>query len=489
MLMMVAWLALAASAGEASWLAEAIPVEAGLDGAVTVAETVDEGAYGYATVNIPYCDVRGVKKMGQGRLVVRRVDIADGRKVPAFCHVHYEKEVGGAKHWCDGGWAVATAHYGPAAQGGYALELATGDSYNLAKALIQWVRRLPFIDRRHLHIDGGSAGGYMALAMGAEHFPVTSITADAPVVNWAYNLNYFERNKAISQVAGGDFRKSPVPVMAMVTMLTDWSYGVFGNDLSSSTYFQISPISYLNRITCPTMVLASTGDMLVPLEQMTSKYVQPIDRTLFPDGYVRDFDDLAPSDATRHRFDELLAKDSYEWFVLERPEGLHEITLKNALMEEKRPGPSQTIERPWSRERQWSLVLLNEGPPLPYSDHTRFVWGTSCKEFVAAHRDGAASIDLLTAPKLEHLLQRYAGKLDAVPALADGTPCSRLNFAPQERLDVITGLIDFAELSDAHAARLQSLYAEASTKPFGERLDLDSLRAECARMLSEGGQP
>lgn len=489
MLMVVAWLTLAASAGEATWLAEAIPVETGFDGAVTVAETVEEGAYGYATVNLPYRDVRGAKKMGQGRLVVRRTDIAHGGKIPAFCHVHYEKDVGGAKQWCEQGWAVATAHYGAPAQGGYALELATGDSYNLAKALIQWVRRLPFIDRGHLHIDGGSAGGYMALAMGAEYFPVTSITADAPVVNWAYNLNYFEKNKAISQVPGGDFKKSPVPVMAMVTMLTDWSYGVFGNDLASPTYYVVSPIAYLNRITCPTMVLASTGDMLVPLEQMTSKYVQPIDGRLFPEGYVRDFDMLAPSEATRHRFDELLAEDSYEWFVMERPEGLHEISLKNALMEEKRPGPSQSMERPWSRERQWSLVVLNEGPPLPHSDHTRYVWGTSCKEFVAAHREGVVSVALLTAPKLEHLLQRYAGKLSAVPTLADGTPCNRLNFAPQERLDVVTGLLDFADWSAEHRARLEALYAEATTKPFGEHLDLDDLRAERDRLRSEGGAP
>jgi len=164
--------------------------EEGFEGAVRVVEEAGDKNFGYVTVEIPYLDVHGIKKMGQGRLFLRKQEIASGKPIPIFCHVHYEKGVDGAKSWCKKGWAVATARYGKEGDG-YPIDVSVGDGYNLARAVIEWALRLPFIDRTHLHIDGGSQGGYMALAMSADFFPVAATTADFPVVNWAFNLNYF----------------------------------------------------------------------------------------------------------------------------------------------------------------------------------------------------------------------------------------------------------------------------------------------------------
>ena len=84
---------------------------------------------------------------------------------------------------------------------------------------------------------------------------------------------------------------------------------------------------------------------------------------------------------------------------------------------------------------------------------------------------------MLNAAKLGHLLQRYAGELEGLPALKDGTPANRLNFRGAEQRDVATGLLDYARISPAHAERVAELYRNAAIKPFGESISLETLAA------------
>ncbi|MDQ1255674.1 MAG: hypothetical protein QG656_267, partial [Candidatus Hydrogenedentes bacterium] len=246
---------------------QVVASETGFDGAVTVVETSEQNSVEMVTVDIPYRDVNGDTKMGQARLFVRREDLATGKPIPPFCHVHYERDPATAAGTCERGWAVSTAHYQEAG-GKYPIDVAVGNGYNLARAIVQWVRRLPFIDRTHLHIDGGSQGGYMALAMTAEFFPVAATTADCPVVNWAYNFNYFEANKKAAEWPRLGMDDSPLPIVNAVELITNWAYGVFGNDLTSDTWYRLSPIACLDCITNPVLAVCATGDMLVPMEQM-----------------------------------------------------------------------------------------------------------------------------------------------------------------------------------------------------------------------------
>jgi acetyl esterase/lipase len=460
------------------WIADLIQDESGFDGAVTVEAVQVEGNLGYVTVNVPYLDVRGERKMGQGRVIVSEYLVQSDRKLGAFCHVHYEKGVGGAKRWCETGWAVFTAHYGSADKGEYPLDVPVGDSYNLARAIIQWARRLPFIDRARLHIDGGSAGGYMALAMAADAFPVRSVTADMPVVNWAYNLNYFEANKGVSGYGTmTDVKESPVPVMFAVTMIADWSYGVFGNDLGSDTWYYLSPISYLNRITCPAQIVCATGDMLVPLEQMMRERIPEIDATVFPEGFARDFDTLTVNEKARKTFVEFLLEDEVFIHVQELPENVHEYTREEMTGGERDQSQAQPSGRPYALYKQWSILVLDEGAPLPHSPHSRYKWATSREPFVNGRVRRTPSPDLLNAAKLDWLLRRYAGEATDGSVLADGTPTHRLNFTVLEQHDVVTGLLDYAALGEAHSERLQALYSENPLKSFGAKLNLEKLKA------------
>jgi len=471
------------TAGEIALLSEPIPSEQGFAGAVRVVDFALVDRIAYATVNIEYRDIRGQARMGQGRIFVRMEDLQSRRILPAFCRVHYEMDVDNAQKWCRRGFAVATAHYGNTDSNGYPLELCTGDSYNLSKALIQWVRRLQFVDRTHLHLDGESAGGYVALAISAECFPVTSVAVNMPVLNWPYNLNYLERNKALAKAPVKDMRESPLPVMGAVSMLTDWSYGVFGNDLCSEKWYYLSPISFRDRITCPVLLVCATGDMLVPIEQVSRRYAPTLNAAEFPEGYTRDFDALTLVQNARLTLEQALLADKIAFHSEPRREVNYEITLERFMKSDPEPPAPPEKDLWWSKNHQWSVVVLDEGSPAPYSAHTRYKWSVTPETFVAHFRDSKPGPELLNEAKLDYLLRRYMDAFDKVPTLADGTPVSRRNFDVLEKLDVVTGLLDYADLGSRYQARLCMLYAKSERKPFGSPLVIQSLERERHSLL------
>ena len=451
--------------------------ERGFLGAVTViSEEVDEGL-GVVTVEVPFRDVRGQAKAGRACLYVRSLEAASGHRLPAFCAAHYELPVDGARKWCERGFVVVSPHYD--GEGDLpAPGAAIGDSYNLGRAVMQWVRRLPFVERTKVHLHGGSQGGYMALALAADSFPICSVTPDMPVVNWAYNLAYIEANRSVARYPQKDLEESPLPVLCAVTGLVDWCEELFGKDLAAQAWYLLSPISYADRITSPVLLLCATGDMLTPHVQVTRKYQRAFDESRFPEGYKRDFDELTQVEAAREALDEVLPPERV-WIHVEPPQtGACEVTLAHFLKKEPAPAAPPFQERPWSPDYQWSIVVLDEGAPVPFAGHSRLNWRTSPESFVIAHTNQDLPVDLANGPKLDYLLQRYSAELTNLPVLADGQPVNRLSFEKLERLDVVAGLLDYAEVSRRHAKHLRSVYAEGARKPFGEELDVDWLRVE-----------
>ena len=462
---------------------EVVPAEHGFEGAVTVLSAEQKDGIFYITVETPYRDMRGEPKKGQGRVFVRQQDLESGKPIPVLCHVHYEKDFGGAARWCRQGWVVVTPH-STSPEEGAPIDASPANSENQSRALLQWARRLPFVDRARLHLDGGSQGGYMALAMAAEFFPVRSVTADAPVLNWAYNLNYFEINKPLANYPAPDLHQTPTPVLCSVMMLSDWCYKYFGKDLTADTWYRLSPISYLPWITAPVLMMCATGDMLVPIGQVDRALQRSLEGMEFPEGFQIDFDTLAPTPQTRKTLVDLLPPDKIWLTRLSLQEGATEITLKHFLKEEKEPPAPAKQPRPWSKDRQWSVVVLEEGPPAPHSPHTRYRWSLPPDEFVNAHREIQPALDLLTPEKLGRLIERYTGKLSNLPTLADGTVVNRLNFSELERLDVLTGLLDYASFGEAYQKRLAELCStQADVEGFPTTVD--AIRAERDALLKK----
>ena len=448
-----------------------VPTETGFDGAVTVVSEKTDGGYGVVTVRVPYLGVRGDAKTGLARVVFSRGAAAPGAKTPAFCHVHYEKDVGGAKRWAGQGWVVFSAAYtGP--DGESPIDVAVGNGNNLARAIIEWARRVPFVDRSHLHIDGGSQGGYMALEMSADMFPVTSTTADAPVVNWDYNMNYISVNGALAghpdqaAVAAG-----PMPVLGMVATLADQSYKYFTKDFADETWHNLSPVSYVDRIANPTMVSCATGDMLVPMEGMTRTNLRPVDMAKFPAGYRRGFDELTPNEHARRVFEDALPKDQTFIHVEPGQEGSFVITTEMMRDPKKQPKDKpKNIDRAFSKDKQWTLFYMDEGGPEPFAGHTTRYWATSPDKFVEYYRHAKPAVSILNAAKMKRVMERYAGQLSDLPMLNDGRPANRLNHADAEKRDVETALRDYASLGSEYAENLRTLYAACPVKPFGDTL-------------------
>ena len=59
--------------------------------------------------------------------------------------------------------------------------------------------------------------------------------------------------------------------------------------------------------------------------------------------------------------------------------------------------------------------------------------------------------------------------------LANGKPANRLNYDFLEKIDVVAGLLDYANTSPVHAKFLRKLYNTSSLKPFGKVLNLKQL--------------
>jgi len=488
LLLLLEAILMAGAAAQPVSFMDIVPDETGFEGAVTVSERRTDGGHGYVTVTIPFRDMRNQTRQGQARLYLTRKVAESKERLPALCHVHYELPQEGAKEYCDRGYVVVTPHHGT-----YPVEFLLGDGINLSKALLQWVRRLPFIDRTRVQITGGSAGGCMTLAMGAEFFPISALIPEMPAVNWSYGCRYLQANMQCSGALLPPGAERPLPVLGMIAPGLKLATELFGTDLSARAYHTVSAISYVDRITAPTLVLCATGDMLCTIEQFTAKRFFELDREQFPDDYERDFDVLTLDPKARVRFDECIPKGDLSVHVVPLPEeGLHELTREDWQRDPAGthglPLPGE-IDLPWSKETQWSLVILDEGAPLPETGHTRFLWNVRARSFMAYHGGRGPAPDQLKADKLQRLMERYAGHLTQVAVLADGTPANRLNFETLERLDVVTGLLDYAFLGSDHAKRLEELYRACPVQPFGERPDLqhlEALEAQLRRDLIRG---
>ena len=474
-----------------------VRTESGFEGAVEVLEVAVHGPYITATVRIPYLDIRGEPASVLARVMARHDLVASGVPLPAFCNVYYEPfidEIPGPEHWCDRGWAVAAPHYPPDDAPPAPETLGIANGVNHTCALIQWVRRLPLVDRKRIHLNGASQAGYMVLAASAFSFPVVSATSFYPVVNWSYNLAYFEANRAASGYPEIPAVDSPMPVMRHISAIIEMPQPLFGADFAADPYYAVSPVAYPDRITTPTLVVCATGDMLAPVAQMDPDREPVLEPSVYPEGYVRDFKTLTIGSRANQPFEKLLAPDALWTASLPVPEGMAEVQLDEILGRAPYPekGYTERAALPWSAEHQWSICCLDEGPPLPHSGHTRCHWRLAFDDFIEAHRGKDMPAELLTPAKLVVLMKRYTGKRLAPPImLTDGTALNRRNFGAVERRDVLTGLLDYAQTDRDHLERLQALYEAlpSDLQAFGAAVSLDALAQALDRELPETETP
>lgn len=451
-------------AGDAEWAKRLIPEAAG-PGALSPisAEPVNGGVE--LICGLTYPDIKGEPVDGQVKLYIPATlrDNADA-KLPLIHFAGYEIERAGGERHLQHGVVLSTSH------GELPNPLVRGE--NLDVAILHRLRALPFIDDSKVQIIGGSAGGYMTLMLAAETFPLSCAGPDVPPFNLGYNVAYFAHNKALAPAQPEGQDHPNMPVLAAVIEIGELTAEVYGEDCEGDAWLAASPINRLDEITCPTLITYSTADILVPIHQVGPEFAAPVDPAKFPEGFEIRVDAVVARPATRQTLMDVLPPERLEVFKLTVPDTAPRMRWDGTPS----PGEAPVLEMPFSREKTFTLVVLDEGPVEPQCAHTKYFVDANKDAFLQHTREAAIAPAQLTGAKLQRLMLRYQ-HIEAHPALVQppGSPApfvaNRLDFPELERADVLRGLRAFAADPEC-AKRLVELYEALpdSLKALGEDL-------------------
>jgi hypothetical protein len=397
-------------------------------------------------VSFTYRDPGGNQKEAKAKLYLpETINAQRNAKYPLFFAAGYELPDGAEQEYLKRGWLVISPR-----------ELETNPlirTMNPDVALLHLARSLPWVDDARVVIGGGSAGGWMTLVLAAETFPLAGAAPDVPPVNWGFNGAYFFKQLEKAGPAGGKVAR--VPAMFGVGTMLKPCVTVYGGDFDDPTWFADSPVALLPTITCPVSVYFSTADILVPINQVGRRWVQPFDKSVFPDGFTMEPEKLMHSRDGRLRLTDVLSEAAYEVFDVAVP---RETARHN---EPGSPGHPTTCELPVSAKRRWSISIIDEGPPVPGIDHRKFELMPTRNAFLQRVVADKIAQAQLTATKLERLMDRYAGK-EWLPSRL-----KHLDFPDSERADVVRGLRTYVRASSANARNFAELY---SRLPAGRRV-------------------
>ena len=393
-------------------------------------------------VSFIYRDEKGDEKEAKAKLYLTESVIAAGNtRFPLCFSAGYELPDGAESAYVKQGFLVVSPR-----------DLATNPlirNMNPDVALLHITRSLPFVDDARVIISGGSAGGWMTLMLAAETFPLAGAAPDVPPVNWGFNGAYFfkQLDKGAPRTGG----ISKVPAFFAVGTMLGACRTVYGTNYDDENWFAHSPIAHIPTITCPVSVYWTTADMLVPMNQVGARWVQPFDKSKFPEGFTMDPAALLSSREGRLTLMDVLAEGDYEVFNMSVPDGT---TRHNVPAS---PGKAMSRELPMSDSKLWSIGILDEGPPEPGLDHRKFDLSFTRAEFLKRAGTGKISGRQLTLPKLERLMDRYSGK-EWLPS-----PLKHLDSTENERADVIRGLRTYVSASPENMKRFTELYARLAT--------------------------
>lgn len=405
---------------------------------------------GVVTVELLYPELNGQIVTGRARIFVPpAVREGSGRRVPLVHVAGYEIDERGAVGLLAKGYAVSTPHAHPLNP--------LGRGVKLDLAILHAVRQLPFVDPLRIGIQGGSAGGWMALMLGADAFPLTYVMADVPPIHWGYNAAYVHDNRPVAAPPPGS-AEPRMPVLWAVSGIAEQSRSTYGVPFESPTYLALSPLAHLETITAPTLVVFSTADALIPIDQVSPSLVRPLDPGKMLPGFRSAMSGRFPGVGGKRTLLSALPRDRYALFVV--PPGPDPVRVDPRTPPRS---PGMPLSLPFSVERTWSVVVLDEGPIEPDVGHLKYHWAVDHEPFRRWAEARGVTAEQLTAAKLQRLMKRLRGEAWRPMQIRPGDkgdPVSAylMDFPEAERADVLLGLLAFAS-DDRRAVHLARLYA------------------------------
>jgi len=410
---------------------------------------------GQVTVEFLHRRVTGEVVTARARLFLpARLRSNPDAKLPLVCNAGYEVDADGANDLLELGFIVSTPHAHE--------ENPLGRGPNLDIALLHAVRALPCVDNERVMIRGGSAGGYTALMVAAEAFPVLCVMPGVPPVNWGYNAEYFSRHGEQAARIDPATDEPAMRVLTVVLPIGRAGEVSMGPDTDGDAWLMSSPLMHLGTLGAPIQAVWSTADMLVPVDQIDPQFVRPRDAGRFPENFTTDPNRLMSRPETRQTLLDALPAEVCEVFVVPVPEA-------PILEYEREPdGPYASIDLPFSRARNWSIVIVDEGPPEPDCGHFRHAVLCRHEAFQSWALERGLSAEQLSLEQLRRLMMRLRGveyrPFTLQPAgRALPIDAARLDFPAAERQDVLIGLLAFAR-DDQRAQRLAELYGQLPTQ-------------------------
>ncbi|MDW8206528.1 MAG: hypothetical protein RMJ43_01730 [Chloroherpetonaceae bacterium] len=405
---------------------------------------------GMVTLEFLYPELDGRVATGRARVFVPPVVREDpGRRVPLVHVAGYEIGEQGAIGLMAQGYAVSTPHAHPLNP--------LGRGVKLDLAILHAVRQLSFVDPLRVGIQGGSAGGWMALMLGADAFPLTYVMADVPPIHWGYNAAYVHDNRPVA--APLPERTEPrMPVLWAVSGIAEQSRSTYGMPFDSPTYLALSPLAHLETITAPTLAVFSTADVLIPIDQVSPSLVRPLDPGKMPPGFRSTLSQRFPGIGGKRTLLDVLPRDRYALFVVPPGTNPTRVDPRAPLR-----GPGMPLSLPFSTDRSWSIVVLDEGPMEADVGHLKYHWAVDHEPFRRWAEARGVTAEQLTATKLQRLMKRLRGEPWRPMQIRPGgtgepVPAHLLDFPEAERADVLLGLLAFAS-DDGRAVHLARLYA------------------------------
>ncbi len=415
--------------------------------------TIDGVSLGLVSVTFEVDDIRGEPYRATARLFLPEAlrDDPDARLAVWFNCGYELPEAVAASEVAKGRVVVTSCEPPPGEVFPGSNPLARGPNTDVVLAHL--VRSLPFVDPAGIVYTGGSAGGYAALLVAAEAFPVLLVATNSAVLNLVYQTAYF--SDLIPRVIADPPVDQPLLPLLLGAMgeILDGARSAFGDDLVHAAWWEHSPLAHLDRLTGPAITLASTADFLVPIVQVgrdlasTTLAALPGEVRMAPE----DLSDV--SDVHRNLLHEVDGRALVE--VVPVPEGAAVMQLSDLDLTLSTPATKVALPAwPAHHEADWLVVVVDEGPTVFGATHGRHQIQPDFdpaieSRLAATERIG---VDQLTAAKLDQLLDRHRG----VEWLAPGH--THLDRPAAERADVERSLRFFAGLSAQHAHRIVELY-------------------------------
>ncbi len=406
-------------------------------------------AAGWVDVSLEFPGLDGKPETGEGRIFLPARLRTDSGPLPLIHNAGYELDPAGAAGWLKQGYVVSTIRNHPLNP--------LGRGYLLDAAFLNAARALPFVDPGAVGVNGGSAGGWMTLMLASSTFPLIWAMPDVPPLHWNYNADFIARNKERSGRLGSD-GKPVLPFTHAVSAITDQDRSVFGTDFLSPEWLSYSPLAQLDTITGPVMAIFTTADMLVPINQVGREFVRPIDPKRFPEGFSFEYDPRTPRIDGKWTLTQLLNRRNREIFVISSVASQTRLTI-----DLRSNGPARRIEMPFSKSKQWSVVILDEGAPEPTVGHLKYVWDQNREPFRRHWESVGLRPDQLTSVKLMQLMHRYAGRAWRPMRIQPGgtgsiRSANTLDWPEAEKYDVLLGLEAFVA-DDQRADRFVEVYS------------------------------